>query len=419
MKKLLSCLLVLAMLVMPLTFACADGETVKGTTLFTCDENGYPDLGGVTLTIWIPMDSSMTEFIETYSDLEVVKELEKRFNVNLEFIHPPVGSTSEGFSTMLADQDYPDMIFDSVIRDYYAGGVAMAYDDGLIYDYTDLISEETTPHFYEKIMNDPYFSKAAYDDEGRVVALGARYSGSEDCCTCMWGMMIRKDALEMVGLDVPETIDDWTEMLRAFKEAGINYPLLLNKSNYWRTRNAFSSAWNIDARNFFIREDGTVAYGPATDEYKEYLETMHMWYSEGLINPDFTTDTQTDTWSMLANEEGGCVVDHTYNYAAYYYNVVEIEHPERALVAAQMPKLTEDSDLTRVMVTNRGMDAYKYICSTSEHKEECVAFLDALYLDDIEFLMSNGIEGKGYNLNDYGYPVITDIESDENASAED
>ena len=46
-------------------------------------------------------------------------------------------------------------------------------------------------------------------------------------------MMIRKDALEAVNLDVPETIDDWTEMLRAFKENGIEYPLLLNKSNYW------------------------------------------------------------------------------------------------------------------------------------------------------------------------------------------
>ena len=146
---------------------------------------------------------------------------------------------------------------------------------------------------------------------------------------------------------------------------------------------------------------------------------MRLWYSEGLINPDFTTDTQTDTWAMLANEEAGCVVDHTYNYAANYYNVVEIEHPERGLVAAQMPKLTEDAPLTRVMVTNRSLDAQKYICASSEHKEECVAFLDALYLDDVEFMMSNGIEGKGYNLNDMGYPVITDVEYNADASVED
>ena len=71
------------------------------------------------------------------------------------------------------------------------------------------------------------------------------------------------------------------------------------------------------------------------------------------------------------------------------------------------------------MVTNRSLDAQKYICASSEHKEECVAFLDALYLDDVEFMMSNGIEGKGYNLNDKGYPVITDIEYNADASVED
>ena len=36
-----------------------------------------------------------------------------------------------------------------------------------------------------------------------------------------------------------------------------------------------------------------------------------------------------------------------------------------------------------------------------------MALLDSLYIDDIEFMMSNGIEGKGYNLNEMGYPVIT------------
>ncbi len=278
MKKLLSCLLMAAMLLSAFAFACAEeAPAVESTTLFPCDENGYPDLGGVTLTIWTPMDSSMTEFITTFSDLQVIKNLEEMLNVNLEFIHPPVGSEQEGFSTMLASGDYPDMIFDGYVRDHYAGGVSMAYDDGLIYDYTELVTEETTPHFWEKVMADEYLVKGAYDDYGRITALGARVSGSEESCTCMWGMMIRKDALEATGLDVPETIDDWTEMLRAFKANGIEYPLLLNASNYWRTRNAFSCAWNIDALNFFIQEDGTVAYGPATDEYKEYLETLHLW----------------------------------------------------------------------------------------------------------------------------------------------
>ena len=421
MKKLLSCLLLAAMLATCFTFAFAEDTTGRtGTTLFPCNEKGYPDLGGVTLTIWMPLDASMTEFIETNSDLKVIQNFEEMLNVNLEFVHPSVGAEKEGFSTMLASGEYPDMIFEDYVESYYAGGLAMAYEDGLVYDYTELVSPETTPNYWSYVMDDPYLAKIAVDDFGRNVHLGSQVSGSEEICTCMWGLMIRQDLLDEAGLEVPVTIDDWTNMLRKFKEMGVKYPLLLNKSGYWLSRNAFSSAWNIDARNFNLTEDGKVVYGPATPEYKEYLSTIAMWYKEGLINPDFATDTQSDTWAMLASDEGGCVADHTYAYATNYHTVLDVDnHPEEALVAAQMPKLTADAPLTRVMVTNRGLGKQKYICESSEHKEECVALLDALYYPEIEFMFSNGIEGVGYNLNDYGYPVITNVEYDENASVED
>ena len=421
MKKLLSCLLLAAMLATCFTFAVAEDTTGRtGTTLVPCNEKGYPDLGGVTLTIWMPLDASMTEFIETNSDLKVIQNFEEMLNVNLEFVHPSVGAEKEGFSTMLASGEYPDMIFEGYVESYYAGGLAMAYEDGLVYDYTELVSPETTPNYWSYVMDDPYLAKIAVDDFGRNVHLGSQVSGSEEICTCMWGLMIRQDLLDEAGLEVPVTIDDWTNMLRKFKEMGVKYPLLLNKSGYWLSRNAFSSAWNIDARNFNLTEDGKVVYGPATPEYKEYLSTIAMWYKEGLINPDFATDTQSDTWAMLASDEGGCVADHTYAYATNYHTVLDVDnHPEEALVAAQMPKLTADAPLTRVMVTNRGLGKQKYICESSEHKEECVALLDALYYPEIEFMFSNGIEGVGYNLNDYGYPVITNVEYDENASVED
>ena len=421
MKKLLSCLLLAAMLATCFTFAFAEDTTGRtGTTLFPCNEKGYPDLGGVTLTIWMPLDASMTEFIETNSDLKVIQNFEEMLNVNLEFVHPSVGAEKEGFSTMLASGEYPDMIFEGYVESYYAGGLAMAYEDGLVYDYTELVSPETTPNYWSYVMDDPYLAKIAVDDFGRNVHLGSQVSGSEEICTCMWGLMIRQDLLDEAGLEVPVTIDDWTNMLRKFKEMGVKYPLLLNKSGYWLSRNAFSSAWNIDAKNFNLTEDGKVVYGPATPEYKEYLSTIAMWYKEGLINPDFATDTQSDTWAMLASDEGGCVADHTYAYATNYHTVLDVDnHPEEALVAAQMPKLTADAPLTRVMVTNRGLGKQKYICESSEHKEECVALLDALYYPEIEFMFSNGIEGVGYNLNDYGYPVITNVEYDENASVED
>lgn len=421
MKKFLSLILALTMLLSICCPAALAEETtaVKGTALFPCDENGIPDLGGVTLKIWIPMDTSYMTFAESYDEFTIVKEMERLMNVNLEFVHPSPSDVSASFSLMLSDpKNLPDLIFTGAVDSYYPGGVTMAYADGLLADYTDLISEENTPNYWATVMSIPYLAAGAVDDEGRNIRLGCMVSGSPESCTCMWGHMIRSDYLAAAGLDVPETIDEWTEMLRAFKANGVKYPLLLNKSNYWRSRNAFSCAWNIDADGFFVRtgEDGNVTtqidYAPATKEYQEYIKTLNMWYSEGLINPDFMTDTSNETWSMLANGDGGAITNHTVGYTSNYYNVVEKQNPEAALVAAQMPKLNKDDDLTNVMYTSYRLDIgnARYIVSTTEHLNECVAFLDALHNPTINFLNTYGIEGLSFEYNEYGYPQYLEVD---------
>lgn len=417
MKKILALVLAISMMLsVCCPFAGAESaEAVVGTTLFPCDEKGVPDLGGVTIKIWMPMDADYATFASSYDEFAIVKGMEKMMNVNLEFIHPSASDVATSFSLMLSNpNDLPDIIMMGAVDSYYQGGVAMAYADGFLADYTDLVSEETTPNYWRTVMDVPYLAAGAVDDNGRNIRLGCMVSGSQESCTCMWGHMIRSDYLAAAGLEVPTTIDDWTEMLRAFKAQGVKYPLVLNESGHWMSRNAFSCAWNIDARNFYIRQDnGKVAYGPTSPEFKEYLTVLNTWYSEGLINPDFMTDTSNETWSMLANGDAGAITNHTVGYPSNYYNVVEVQNPEAALVAAQMPKLNDSDELTRVMYTSYRLDTgnAKYIVSTTEHLEECVAFLDALHHPDINYLNTYGIEGLAYEINEHGYPQYLDVEN--------
>ena len=50
--------------------------------------------------------------------------------------------------------------------------------------------------------------------------------GIDEGCTCM-GPMLRKDLLDKLGLEVPETIDRWHDVPAAFKEDGVEVPLSL------------------------------------------------------------------------------------------------------------------------------------------------------------------------------------------------
>lgn len=375
------------------------------------DANGYPQLNGITLTIWMPFQDYFVDVADSYADMYVMKEFMDMLDVKLEFIHPPIGQEKDHFSIMIASDELPDMIFNDAVDSYYPGGVTKAYDDGLLYDYTKLINEKNTPLFIKKVLNDEYLSKGAYDDYGRVIRLGAQVSGSEESCTTMFGIMAREDMLRAAGKENPVTIDDWYALLKALKGNGVQYPLLFDKANYWQTRNAFSNAYGVSATTYYIKEDGTVGYGPYEDVFFDYLTTLHKWYSEGLINPDFMNQDTAEIWSMIADDKGAITPNHLFTYTQYYYTPVESKYPSKKMIALDFPVLKE-GDKLRMMVTNRTLSLRKYITADTKYPLACVLLLDALYDDNIEFMMSNGIEGLGYTINEDGYPVVTIISPD-------
>ncbi len=138
-----------------------DGGSAGGEAKYPRDENGYPDLGGETISIWFAMTTENAGAVSTdMGDYEAVKALEEKFNVNFEFIHPPVGQESENFNIMMSDEKLPDMIFCQGIDKFYPGGVEMAYADGVLYDYTNDINAVDTPNFYNMINSDPYLMRA-------------------------------------------------------------------------------------------------------------------------------------------------------------------------------------------------------------------------------------------------------------------
>lgn len=380
------------------------------------NEQGYPDLGGETITIWFNMTSNNAQATSDMGEYHVIKDIEEKFNCKFEFIHPPVGQAQDNFTIMMADSTLPDMIFCGGIDNYYPGGVEMAYADGVLYDYTDYIGEEYTPNFYNLIKDDEFLKKAVTDDEGRIIRLGAKICGSEEADLTFAGPLIRKDYLEATGMDVPTTIDQWTALFQAMKDNGVEYPLAVHASGGndlgpLFTTNMFSSAYGVAANDYYIKDDGTVAFGPYEDSYKDYLTLLNQWYEAGYINPDFTTQTENDIMSLDSSDRVGTAMTHLYTYGTTYYVTTESEDESKALIAAPAPVLNEGDTQAALRSSSRSLGDYKYITADCKNVEACIALLDALYLDDIDLELANGEEGVGYHMED-GVPVINAMASD-------
>ena len=57
--------------------------------------------------------------------------------------------------------------------------------------------------------------------------------------------------------------------------------------------------------SFYIGSDDKVHFGAPEEGYKKYLETMHQWYEEGLIDADIATMKNDQVATKITNGAAG------------------------------------------------------------------------------------------------------------------
>ena len=259
----------------------------------------YPlEAGDTTLTYWLTMTAAVSASgVANYAELPIAQELEKRTGVKIEYIQPSSANAGEQFNLMIASGQLPDII--AFPWNNYPGGAKMAMTDGVIIPLNDMMDAGWAPNFTALMGKYPEVAKEAKTDEGLYFATGTVAPDRELNTTA--GPIIRLDWLEELGLDKPETMDEWYTVLKAFKNKGVKVPLNIRIDAI--QSGAFIGAYKIGYD--FYHVDGKVMYGPAQPAYKEFLTTMKKWYDEGLYDRNFsTTDSATITANMINNDAG-------------------------------------------------------------------------------------------------------------------
>jgi putative aldouronate transport system substrate-binding protein len=95
---------------------------------------------------------------------------------------------------------------------------------------------------------------------------------------------------------MPTTLDELHDVLLAIKRADVNgkgvgavIPFVTHNTleAIRAMAGIFGTRWGDGRSADPIMQNGRVVYGPLTDNYRSYVETMAQWYREGLINSDF------------------------------------------------------------------------------------------------------------------------------------
>ena len=101
------------------------------------DYISYPLEGDNTISMWYYIPGYQ-DFMDSNYSFNALKTAEAATGVKLEFTEVSAQSASELFNVMVAGGDYPDLL---PVMEYYTGGLAKAYEDGVIVDINDYMDD--------------------------------------------------------------------------------------------------------------------------------------------------------------------------------------------------------------------------------------------------------------------------------------
>ena len=354
------------------------------------------------LSLWMIWENS---YMNDPNEMKVVQEMERQTNVHINYQLTSSQTASEKFGLMIAGGDYPDIVMGMMT--YYSGGIQKGIEDGVFLDMTDYVEQYMPTYLaYAKTNEDAY--RMIMSDEGKfplVYSFSDSNSGIEGQQMFL-GLTIRKDWLDELELPVPETIEDWHTVLKAFKEKkNVEAPLMLMNTGVF-PYSAFATAFGIGSEWYV--ENGMVKYGPAEEGWKEYLGTLRDWYAEGLIDQNFAGQQSMIAPSdyMATGRAGaGC---NLYVYGGdMYFKMGFTEDSAINYIAAPYP-VKNAGDLPRATASENLTCNNFSLTVNCKNPELAARWLDYQYTDEAMMLYNYGIEGESYTIDEAGNIAFTD-----------
>lgn len=341
MKKLLALLLCLAM-VATVFAACGDGEESSssapesskaeasapessgGESSEESSEAGEPSGEAVNgtnpgnvlpivtepVTLTIAKERHMLDTTKSYNEKASFKNITEETGLTLKFTELAAGTAAEKVPLMLAGGDMPDVFW------------ALLSDAQILQNETQLVPLEdmletfapNSMKTYSELGTD--WRTIATTPSGHIYGMLSRYESLYEN-TGDGIQIINKKWLEAVNKEVPTTLDEYYEVLKAFKEQDPNGNGQADEIPYCFAEDMWCASitndigmWGIgngygDTNSNFHIRDGKVSGTVNTPEYREYLEFFHKLYAEGLIDAEgFSQNTEVFSNKIKNNQVG-------------------------------------------------------------------------------------------------------------------
>lgn len=313
------------------------------------------------------------------------KWAEPEMNIRFDITQIESVALSEKINLMFASNELPDVFF--AVSNFTAANIFQyGQKEKQLIPLNDLI-EKHAPVLKEKFIKDPSARAQATCPDGNIYALpgidftwGEQYSTTRPFINMAW--------LKKLGLKMPETLDEFYTVLKAFKEKDPNgngkqdeIPLSgLAATGSMLSWAVLNPEQIISAAMGFVEtgirpsvlKDGSIGLFAASPLYKEYLKYMNRLFGEDLLDNDYYTNTAVQVRAKGAELRIGV---HTEN-APFLVTPNDWEDYE-----ALGPMTSRWNDKKMWLDTQNFVPARFAITSVCRYPEAAMRFADFFYTE--------------------------------------
>lgn len=361
------------------------------------------------VTIQIPVYDRGVEGLPPVDDNYWTRWIQKEFgdknNITVEYVAIPRSDEVNKFNMLLAAGDAPDIIF------HYDFPAAVAYyDAGAIQEIDIEMLKEYAPTYYKKNVDLDMLKYGVLNNKQYFI-FASRPTAYN------WLTMIRQDWLDKVNMPMPTNLDEYLNVLRAFRDNKLGGPNTVPQTHRLPYPNGyFANAF----RPYPIPEEELALYSDLSvvaltwEPVKQNIKIDNLMYNENLISPNFALDSDgSKAKAEFVNGIGGVYGDYLTKEGIIDVLLSNVPDAKLSLLPASagVPKGGVPAERAYWPF---GMIIGFNSASSEDEVKATMMLLEWMIQPENLFTLQNGIEGKTYTKGEDGLPIaIGDYKGEE------
>ncbi len=339
-------------------------------------------------------DSEVNEAFEKLMNEKLGREIEINYNLI------PGSEYGDKAKLMLTTGDIGDIFQIPFLYDY-----SKPASDGMfldLYEYKDSI-----PDYFNYLEQTSGGVAGVMNSSGNVYVIASiglpRFP--EDKGMLPYNVSTyRYDVFQELGIKIPETLDEVYAAAVKIKEA---HPDTYPVNTRWKDLRSIFGANHVQNAVYWNGKEYVL--GLLEEGYKESIEFAHKLYADGLLDPEYIIETDDTLKSKELTNKTFIVLGDWFTTPGEFTRLSTEGQIFCATLFPDNPKYGKAwQSIQKVNEVSNDIFTNFAVSSNVEDPEGLMEFINYLYDDDVVRLLTWGMEGKSYTLDENGNPKFVD-----------